>query len=66
MAAADFRVRIRMYRKWLGDCFLLTFRNAGVDSHILIDCGALSGTAAGKQTINAAANDIHAATVNAK
>jgi hypothetical protein len=37
-----FRVRVRMYRQGLGDCFLVTFPRQGKDSfHILIDCGAL-------------------------
>lgn len=38
------KVRIRMYRQGLGDCFLLTFFKAGKekeDVHILIDCGTL-------------------------
>jgi hypothetical protein len=53
------RVRVRMYRKWLGDCFLLTFRNGAKLSHILIDCGALSGTPAGKDKLQEAAQLIH-------
>ena len=61
-ARSDWRVRIRMYRKWLGDCFLLTFCNGAKEEHILIDCGALSGTPAGKATIRAAAEDIRTAT----
>jgi len=37
-----FRVRVRMYRQGLGDCFLLTFpRPEQQPFHILIDCGAL-------------------------
>jgi hypothetical protein len=47
-----------MYRKWLGDCFLLTFRNGGNENHIMIDCGALSGTPEGKQKIADAVDDI--------
>lgn len=54
----DWKVRIRMYRKWLGDCFLLTFRNGNDDSHIMIDCGALTGTPEGKQKITQAVEDI--------
>ena len=38
------KVRIRMYRQGLGDCFLLTFYGDGGPHHILIDCGVLSGT----------------------
>jgi len=37
-----FRVRVRMYRQGLGDCFLLTFPRADKHAfHMLIDCGAL-------------------------
>jgi hypothetical protein len=36
------RLRVRMYRQGLGDCFLLTF-NSKV--HVLIDCGVIVGTA---------------------
>jgi len=35
------RLRIRMYRQGLGDCFLLTFNPGGDEKHILIDCGTL-------------------------
>jgi hypothetical protein len=62
MAEQNWRVRIRMYRKWLGDCFLLSFRNGGSLSHILIDCGALSGTPGGKALVREAVSGIHAAT----
>lgn len=42
-----YRVRVRMYRHGLGDCFLLTFPRAGRDPfQMLIDCGALSRDAA--------------------
>jgi hypothetical protein len=54
----DFKVRIRMYRKWLGDCFLLTFRNGGENSHVMIDCGALVGTPEGQQKVTQAVDDI--------
>lgn len=37
-------VRVRMYRQGLGDCFLLTFPSSRGDSHVLIDCGVLTGT----------------------
>lgn len=56
--AEDWKIRIRMYRKWLGDCFLLTFRNGDEKSHILIDCGALTGTPDGKQKIIQAVEEI--------
>ena len=45
------KVRIRMYRQGLGDCFLLTFYGDGGPHHILIDCGVLSGTPNGSQKI---------------
>src|SRR5215472_4174819 len=35
------KVRVRMYRQGLGDCFLLTFNPGGDEKHILIDCGTL-------------------------
>jgi glyoxylase-like metal-dependent hydrolase (beta-lactamase superfamily II) len=42
-----YRARVRMYRHGLGDCFLLTFPRAGRDPfQLLIDCGALSRSAA--------------------
>jgi hypothetical protein len=40
---ADYRVRVRMYRQGLGDCFLITFpRKDRPPFNILIDCGALN------------------------
>jgi hypothetical protein len=42
-APTNWRVRVRMYCQGLGDCFLLTFRQAGeVAGHVLIDCGVLN------------------------
>ena len=35
------KVRIRMYRHGLGDCFLLTFNPGSDEKHVLIDCGTL-------------------------
>jgi hypothetical protein len=44
-AAVDLpKVRVRMYRQGLGDCFLLTFNPGGDEKHILIDCGTLGAT----------------------
>src|SRR5262245_46176115 len=38
-----YRVRVRMYRHGLGDCFLLTFPRKGKEPfQMLIDCGALA------------------------
>src|SRR3970040_1475037 len=39
------KVRIRMYRQGLGDCFLLTFSPEQNPVHILIDCGTLGTNA---------------------
>jgi hypothetical protein len=41
------KVRVRMYRQGLGDCFLLTFYPDGDERHILIDCGTLGATTTG-------------------
>jgi hypothetical protein len=47
-------VRIRMYKQGLGDCFLITFpRSDGSNYQILIDCGAVIGSAA-KDVVDAA------------
>ena len=35
------KLRVRMYRHGLGDCFLLTFNPGGEEMHVLIDCGTL-------------------------
>ena len=35
------KLRVRMYRHGLGDCFLLTFNPGGEEKHVLIDCGTL-------------------------
>ncbi len=48
---AGLRVRIRMYRQGLGDCFLLTFFKGAVVKHVLIDCGVLQGTPDGVETM---------------
>jgi len=39
-AAKPTSIRIRMYNVGFGDCFLLTFRYAGGDRHVLIDFGS--------------------------
>ena len=41
------RVRVRMYRQGLGDCFLLTFGEGAAAKHVLIDCGTLGATTTG-------------------
>jgi hypothetical protein len=52
------RVRIRMYRQGLGDCFLLSFYLDGEPMHILVDCGVLTGTPGGKKKIRSVAESI--------
>lgn len=37
------RVKVRMYRGLLGDCFLLRFRRQGGDAFALVDCGMFRG-----------------------
>lgn len=39
--ASGVKVRVRMYRQGLGDCFLVTFFTGGATTHMLIDCGTL-------------------------
>lgn len=56
--ANGWKVRIRMYRKWLGDCFLLTFRGGEDVSHIMIDCGMMVGTPEGTKKITQVVEDI--------
>jgi len=60
--STDSKMRIRMYRQGLGDCFLLTFYANGGPHHILIDCGVLSGTPNGSQKIIEVAKSIAAET----
>jgi len=42
-----YRVRIRMYRQGLGDCFLVSFRGDAGLVHALIDCGTLGAKMTG-------------------
>jgi hypothetical protein len=42
--ASSPKVRIRMYRQGLGDCFLVTFNPGPDETHMLIDCGSLGAT----------------------
>jgi hypothetical protein len=44
--AGGYRVKIRMYRQGLGDCFLISLKRSGnaPDYKILIDCGVVLGT----------------------
>jgi hypothetical protein len=47
MAGNEPKVRVRMYRQGLGDCFLLTFRTGAAPVHMLVDCGTLGATTTG-------------------
>lgn len=55
------KVRIRMYRQGLGDCFLLTFWGEDDTRHVLIDCGSL-GAPTTHVTLDHVIDDIAAAT----
>jgi hypothetical protein len=49
---AKYRVRVRMYRQGLGDCFLITFpRKKGAPFQMLVDCGVLARDSAFMQGI---------------
>jgi Metallo-beta-lactamase superfamily len=56
------KLRVRMYRQGLGDCFLVTYSDAGDESHLLIDCGVLKGTAEPEKKMQAVAQNVHEAT----
>ena len=55
------KVRVRMYRQGLGDCFLVTFDVGGDERHMMIDCGTLGATTTGVRLSDAVA-DIRAVT----
>lgn len=66
------KLRVRMYRQGLGDCYLLTFfnvksENNGIetekDVHMLIDCGTLAAGVSGV-TLNQVIDDILEVTKN--
>jgi Metallo-beta-lactamase superfamily len=59
----DYRVRIRIYRQGLGDCFLLSFpRGRGTHTHMLIDCGVVLGTGEPGAVMTQVAEDVKATT----
>lgn len=63
IAPQNYRVRIRMYRHGLGDCFLLTFPKAdGTQAHVLIDCGIVLGTSDPGVVMNQVAENIKTTT----
>ena len=57
------RVKVRMYKKLLGDCFLIILEGKNGDSdaaaHILIDCGVLQGTRGTKALMTSAVENIY-------
>lgn len=53
-AAPEVRVRVRMYRQGLGDCFLLSFSAEGATSHVLVDCGVVGRADGAKQMVKVA------------
>ena len=63
MADKKFRIRIRMYRQGLGDCFLLTTLGE-TPHHILIDCGVLKGSPNAQDRIRDVVKDIGSVTNN--
>lgn len=50
------KVRVRMYRQGLGDCFLITFDVGGNERHVMIDCGTLGATTTGVKLADAVAD----------
>ena len=57
------RVRVRMYRIDVGDCFLLTFpRKGAADFNMLIDCGVHQSQSGGGDRIREVVADIEAVT----
>jgi hypothetical protein len=56
------RVRVRMYRPGLGDCFLISFFQGGAEKHVLIDCGVYQGTPDAAATMQAIARHIRKTT----
>jgi hypothetical protein len=56
------KLRVRMYRHGLGDCFLLTCSDGGETTHLLIDCGVLKGTPDAQQRMQDVAESVHETT----
>jgi len=62
-AAPATRVRIRMYRLGVGDCFLLAFpRDGQEDFRILIDCGVHQAQEKGNERLKQVVDDLHLVT----
>ena len=59
----NYRVRIRMYRQGLGDCFLLSFpKGRGKHVHVMIDCGVVLGTSEPGVVMTKLAKDVQKTT----
>jgi hypothetical protein len=57
------RLRVRMYRQGLGDCFLITFpSNSGEPFYMMIDCGVVLGTPKPQPIMKNVVDDIAAVT----
>jgi metallo-beta-lactamase superfamily protein len=56
------KLRVRMYRQGLGDCFLLTCSDGNETSHLLIDCGVLKGTGDAEKRMQKVAENVHETT----
>ncbi|MFL5968744.1 MAG: MBL fold metallo-hydrolase [Gaiellaceae bacterium] len=56
------KLRVRMYRQGLGDCFLITCTEGDETSHLLIDCGVLKGTPDAKTRMNEVAESVYKTT----
>lgn len=56
------KLRVRMYRHGLGDCFLLTCSDENETSHLLIDCGVLKGTPEGDARMQEVAESVRETT----
>jgi hypothetical protein len=52
-------VIVRMYRKLLGDCFLIIVENDGKYSKTLVDCGILQGTPGGDEWMRKVADNVY-------
>jgi beta-lactamase superfamily II metal-dependent hydrolase len=52
-------VIVRMYRKLLGDCFLIVVENDGKYSKTLVDCGILQGTPGGDARMRSVVENVY-------
>lgn len=60
--AIERSIEVRMYRRILGDCFLLTYRAAEETRYILIDCGILQGVERGRELMHEIVDDLYKTT----